>query len=59
MSLPLRAVIFYKPKSLPHIGKLMQSNEVIALLGMRGYPEGVDGLFTPYKVFTLIPNFIL
>jgi hypothetical protein len=35
MSLPLRTMVFYKPKSLPHFGKLMQTNEVVALLGMR------------------------
>jgi hypothetical protein len=33
--LPLRAMVFYKPNSLPHFGKLMQTNEVVALLGMR------------------------
>jgi hypothetical protein len=27
-------MVFYKPKSSPQIGKLMQSNEVITLLGM-------------------------
>jgi len=35
MSLSLRAIVFYKPKSLPHFGKLMQTNEVITLLGVR------------------------
>lgn len=35
MSLSLKAIIFYKPKSLPHFGKLMQFNEIITLLGMR------------------------
>jgi len=35
MSLPLRAMVFYKPKSLPHFGKLIQTNEVVALLRMR------------------------
>jgi hypothetical protein len=35
ISLPLRAMVFYKPKSLPHFGKLMQTNEVVILLGMR------------------------
>ena len=35
MSLPLRAMVFYKPKSLPNIGKLMLTNEVVALLVMR------------------------
>jgi hypothetical protein len=38
MSLPLRYV-FYKPKSLPHFGKLMHSNEVVALLGRRELPR--------------------
>jgi hypothetical protein len=47
MSFPLKHV-FYKPKSLPQFGMLMQSNEVVALLGMRSYPEDVDGLFAPY-----------
>jgi hypothetical protein len=28
-------MVFYKPRSLPHFGKLMQTNEVVALLGMR------------------------
>ena len=31
MSLSLRAIVFYKRKSLPHFGKLMQSNEVVTL----------------------------
>jgi len=31
MSLSLRAIVFYKPKSLPHFGKLMQTNEVVIL----------------------------
>jgi len=36
MSLPLRAMVFYyKSKSLPHFGKLMQTNEVATLLGIR------------------------
>jgi hypothetical protein len=35
MNHPLRVMVFYKPKSLPHFGKLMQTNEVVALLGMR------------------------
>jgi hypothetical protein len=38
MSLPLRYV-FYKPKSLPHFGKLIHSNEVVALLGRRATPR--------------------
>jgi hypothetical protein len=29
----------------------MQSNEVVALFGMKSPPEGVDGLFTSYTVF--------
>jgi len=35
MSLPLRTMVFYKSKSLPLFGKLMQTNEVVALLVMR------------------------
>jgi hypothetical protein len=38
MSLSLRYV-FYKPKSLPHFGKLMHSNEVVALFGRREPPR--------------------
>jgi hypothetical protein len=34
MNLPLMYV-FYKPKSLPHFGKLIHSNEVVVLLGRR------------------------
>jgi hypothetical protein len=41
MSLSLRYV-FYKPKSLPHFGKLMHSNEVVTLLG-RAEPPGRCG----------------
>jgi hypothetical protein len=35
MSLPLTAIVFYMPKSFRHFGKLMQTNEVVALLRMR------------------------
>jgi N-acyl-D-aspartate/D-glutamate deacylase len=35
MSLSLKAIVFYKPKSLPNFGKLMQDNEVFTFLGMR------------------------
>jgi len=31
--------VFYKPKSLPHFGKLMHSNEVVALFGRREPPR--------------------
>jgi hypothetical protein len=35
VSLSLRAIVFYKPKSLPLFGKLMQTNEVVTLLETR------------------------
>ena len=35
MSLPIRAIVFYKPKSLPHFGKLGQSNKAVTFLGVR------------------------
>src|SRR4030066_1259121 len=53
MSLPLRYV-FYKLKSLPHFGKLIYTNEVVACLGGGSHLEGVDGLFAPYNSRLLI-----
>jgi hypothetical protein len=49
MSLPLRYV-FYKPKSLPHFGKLMKSNEVVALLGRREPPRRCG-----WNIYTIQP----
>ena len=41
---------FFKSNSLPQIGKLFQTNEISFYSGRVGYPEDVDGLFTPYRL---------
>jgi hypothetical protein len=56
MSIPLRYV-FYKLKNLPHFGKLMHSNEVVALLGRRETPRRCGWII--YTIHAIIYSSII